>query len=213
MSNLMMNFKNLMIKFCRQGVTDRANFIKNITVIGFALSGLAQVFSIYFNDKIPSKEKKFLIPQEIFDSLINSTIFYFITSKAVDFGKLLVLKKKILPKSISNIVKSFIPNGKDIATLKTEFLSHLQKNATAENVKFAKNFVDGMGVMTGIGGAILTNNIVTPVIRNKLAAVYQKNNLPTANINNPSFAKNNNFVQLTQAPQLSIFKSFYNKNI
>jgi len=213
MSNMMMNFKNLMIKFCRQGVTDRANFIKNITVVGFVLSSLAQVFAIYFNDKIPSKEKKFLIPQEIFDGLINSTIFYFLTSKAVDFGKLLVLKKKILPKSIANIMKTFIPNGKDVASLQTGFLAHLKKESTAENLKFAKNFIDGMGVMTGIGGAILTNNVVTPIIRNKLAAVYQQNNLPTVNINNPTFANNNKFVNLGQAPQLNVFKSFYNKNI
>ena len=83
-------------KLAECGLADRANFLKNIAVIGWVLSSFAQTCAIVFNDKIPTKEKRFLVPQEIFDGITNATLFWFITSKATDFGKTLILKKKII---------------------------------------------------------------------------------------------------------------------
>lgn len=179
-------------KFCEHGVSDRANFLKNTAVIGWALSSLAQTCAIFFNDKIPSKEKRFLIPQEIFDGLINATLFWFITSKAVNFGKLLVLKKHVLPKTIAPLMESFKPVGRNIDKLKAGFLNHLKIFGNKAHLKTATNAIEGMGVATGIAGAIVSNNIVTPLLRNKLASIYQKKELAKMNDNaplNPHFGK------------------------
>ena len=187
------SFSKLFTKFCEQGVSDRANFLKNAAVIGWALSSLAQTCAIFFNEKIPSKEKRFLMPQEIFDGIINATLFWFITSKTANFGKLLVLKKRVLPKSISSLMENYKPSGVTIDKMKDNFLSHLKNvGGSAENIQSAKNAIEGMGVATGIIGAIISNNIITPILRNKLASMYQKHDLQRINDNaplNPYFGK------------------------
>ena len=171
------SFVNLITKFCEQGVTDRANFLKNTAVVAWALSSLAQTCAILFNDKMPSKEKRFLIPQEIFDGLINATLFWFITSKAANFGKNLVLKKHVLPKSLVNLMDGYKPSGATIDKMKDSFIGHLKKVGTPADVKTAQNVIEGMGVAVGLVGAIISNNIVTPLLRNKLAGMWQQKSL------------------------------------
>ena len=114
--------RNIITKLAQQGLNDRANFLKNIAVIGWVLSSLAQTCAVVFNDKIPTKEKRFLVPQEIFDGITNATLFWFITSKSTDFGKSLILKKKIIPANLTNALKNYVPKGKTIAQLKNNFL-------------------------------------------------------------------------------------------
>ncbi len=195
MSTITNFFRNALTKFCQQGVTDRANFLKNIGLIGWILSSLAQTTALIFNDKIPAKEKRFLVPQEIFDGLTNATLFWFITSKATDLGKSLVLKKIVMPKSISKIMESFTPNTKNIVKLKDAFLAHAQSLGGKRAVKKANTAIEGMGVLTGITGAVLANNIVTPLVRNKLAGICQKKEMQKYNDNaplNPYYGSNIN---------------------
>lgn len=177
--------QKIFTKFCEQGVTDRASFIKNITVVGFILSSVAQTTALIFNEKIPTKEKKFLVPQEIADGIINATLFWVIASKAVNFGKSLILTKKVLPKSLVPFMKNYQPQGKDIAILKENFLKHLSSQTNSENIKLADNTIEGMGVVTGIAGAILTNNILTPILRNKLASNFQQKEIEKMENNPP----------------------------
>ena len=177
--------QNILNKFCQQGISDRANFLKNIAVIGWILSSLAQTCAVIFNDKIPSKEKRFLVPQEIFDGLANATLFWFITSKATDFGKKLILKKIVLPKSLVNVMNDFTTKAKDIPKLKEKFLAHIKKYGTKENLKTAEMSIEGMGVLSGITGAIFANNIITPIVRNKLAGICQKKEMDRVKENAP----------------------------
>lgn len=198
----------MLTKFCQQGVSDRAAFIKNISVVGFVLSSLAQTAALIFNNQIPSKEKKFLIPQELLDGLINATLFWFITSKAVDFGKLLVLKKKILPQKIAKCMDNYSPSGKNIFELKENFLKHLSINGTKGQIKLADDAIEGMGVTSGIVGAILANNIITPILRNNLAGKVQKKEIKKMEENpplNPYYA-NFNFEKYNFNKPFSISK-------
>ena len=55
--NIIASLVKMFTKFCEQGVSDRANFLKNTAVVGWALSSLAQTFAILFNDKMPKKEQ------------------------------------------------------------------------------------------------------------------------------------------------------------
>lgn len=178
-------FTKAFTKFCEQGVSDRANFLKNTAVVGWALSSLAQTCAIFFNDKIPKKEKRFLIPQEIFDGIINATLFWFITSKAANLGKKLVLKKYVLPKSLVSLTKDFKVSGSDIETMKDSFIGHIKKIGTNADIKTANNAIEGTGVAVGIIGAVLSNNIITPILRNKLAGMWQKREQEKATLNAP----------------------------
>ena len=179
------SFTKILTKFCEQGVTDRANFLKNAAVVGWALSSLAQTCAIFFNEKMPAKEKRFLIPQEIFDGIINATLFWFITSKTANFGKMLALKKHVVPKSLSKVLENYTPNGTTIEKLKDGFLSHVKSFGTQNDVKTAANLVEGLGVAVGLAGAIVSNNIITPVLRNKFAGMWQQKELKKINDNSP----------------------------
>ncbi|MCQ2957469.1 MAG: hypothetical protein MJ180_01045 [Candidatus Gastranaerophilales bacterium] len=208
--------KRIFTHFCQQGIADRANFLKNVAVAGWALSSLAQTCAIIFNDKIPSKEKKFLIPQEIIDGIANVTLFWFISSKATDFGKKLILNKRILPKSIAKLTENFkVPKG-SISEMKSAFIKHIKKVGTSFDVKTADDAIEGMGVLTGIVGAILSNNICTPLIRNKLASVVQKKELiKERHVNlNPNYGnldyKKYKFDNLTAPSKTVTFKGLYN---
>ena len=208
---------NILNKFCQQGIADRANFLKNIAVIGWVLSSLAQTTAIVLNDKIPSKEKKFLIPQEIFDGFANITLFWFITSKATDLGKKLVLKKIVMPKSLTKILDNFTPKGKNIIQLKENFLAHITKFGTKKDVEIAQKAIDGMGVLTGITGAVIANNIVTPLVRNKLAGTYQRNQIsknPKYTPLNPYYGNIDTNDKLASDYKFNTFKGFFqNPNI
>lgn len=216
MSAIVNCVKNLLTKFCQQGVADRANFLKNIAVIGWILSSAAQTCAVIFNKDIPQKEKKFLVPQEILDGIINCTLFWFITSKATDFGKKLVLTKKILPKKIALLLSGFKSKAKNVEALKSSFLKYLGKVGGSGDVKIATDAIEGMGVLSGIAGAIVSNNICTPIIRNNLAAYYQKRELGkqkkisqlNPNFGNIDFSKYD-FEKLTPAQKINTFKGFY----
>ena len=58
---------------------DPGKMLVHTGVIGWALSSMAQVFAIVLNDKIPKKQKLFLIPQEIADACVNIMSFYVIS--------------------------------------------------------------------------------------------------------------------------------------
>jgi len=213
--------KNLLTKFCQQGVADRANFLKNIAVIGWFLSSAAQTCAVIFNKDIPAKEKKFLVPQEIFDGIVNCTLFWFITSKATNLVKKLVLTKKVLPKKIASLMSNFSSKLKNVDDLKKAFLGYLGKVGGSADIKLADEAIEGMGVLSGIAGAIISNNICTPIIRNNLAAYYQKRELSKqkkVSQLNPNFGNINfqkyNFGELSPAPKVNTFKGFYrNSNL
>lgn len=181
--------KNLLNKACEQGINNRPAFLKNVSAVGWALSCLAQVGAIMINDKIPSKEKKFLIPQEIMDGIVNVSLFLVLTSKATDVGRWLVASKKIVSHSLSSVVKEFKPttkipfwkiNEKNIAKLKQEFFNHIKTHAPDKYAE-ADNFIEGVGIITSIVGSILACNVATPYLRNWLASMYQKKKLKLQN--------------------------------
>lgn len=57
-------------------------------------------------------------------------------------------------------------------------LSPAQKTAFEKEIKAAaehlSNFKNGIGVITSIAASILASNILTPIVRNKMAGVYQQ---------------------------------------
>ena len=139
-------------------------------VIGWILSSAAQVVAIIINDKIPKKQKLYMIPQEIADAGVNIISFYLITqtckglgSKLVDSGRWLSdpVRKFLTDNNIPNVGKK----GFDVMT---------QGKLTPEMLEKFRDFRNGMDVLFTTTGSILSCNIVTPLVRNEIAANRQK---------------------------------------
>jgi len=165
-----------------------ANFLMITGAFGYVLASLSYVTAILINDKISHKEKRFLIPQEIFDGLINVALFVLLTSKAKKIGEMLILKGKLGNGVITKLVNSdktkhFFGNirlfdkGEKYTEAAARIKDYLIKNGTAQDVKSFTKFYNGAGTVTSLIGSVAACNVVTPLVRNKLASAYQKRHL------------------------------------
>lgn len=173
---------NTFEKICRLGMNNRADFLKITCVTGLILSCLAQTCAIIFNPKIEKKEKNFLIPQELADGVLNSGLFWFFTSNASDIAKKLVLTKKIMPTGLENIFKNFQQKGKNIQEMEKSFLNFLEKSGDINAMKAGKTLLGGAGLIGMFLGSIISVNIITPLIRNKIASKIQQTRMNKLNI-------------------------------
>ena len=144
-------------------------------VAGWTLSSLAQIGAVLFNSKISDEKKSFLIPQELADAIVNIGGFFLITQFTKNLTGKLFSTGKFAPKKVLNYLeKNNLISKNKIGKLDTN-LDLLLKKApkNIENEYFAcKDF--GKTVAT-IGAGIFATNIVTPVVRNNMAAKIQKN--------------------------------------
>src|SRR5574344_1996050 len=217
---------------------DQGKVLVITSTLGWILSSMAQVFMFVTEKKIEKKEKKFLIPQEISDGIVNVGLFYTICAvikKTGDWGvehgklaikhtedligmfkndkqsreewtqdllrkfdstngdkSLLSLKKRPTTLFLNKLIDeaSSLDYKKDIADqlkdkkiLNDTFLSKLNTpQLRDEFVTMVKNtrgrffsFKNGLGVITAIGSSVLASNIVTPVCRNSIGNIFQKN--------------------------------------
>lgn len=149
-------------------------------VVGWILSSLAQVAAIVINDKIPAKQKMFLIPQEVADAGVNIVSFYLITQSFQSVAGKLLRTGKWLPGSVRKFLskqniadkvgKADFDILKDIKLPDTEALQY-------------KKFAAGIDVIATTLGSILSCNIVTPIVRNQYASKRQKNGIAKMNEN------------------------------
>ena len=182
---------DVFVKMCHIGINNRANFLKITGVTGLVLSCLAQTCAIIFNPKINRKEKSFLVPQELADGILNSSLFWFITSKTSEFAKKLVLAKKIIPGSIDKILKNYSTGGKTFLNTEKHFLNFLEQNGGVCAKNTGLSLLNGAGLIGMLAGSILSVNIITPLIRNKIATYVQQNKLMRNNTNSRLFLYNN----------------------
>ena len=179
-------------------------------VIGWALSSMAQVFAIVLNDKIPKEQKLFLIPQEIADACVNIASFYLITQSCKSIALKLVNTGKWLP---SSVAKFLTGNGvKDVGKASFDVLKH--GNLTSEMAHNFNEFRNGIDVIATTAGSILSCNIVTPLIRNQIAAHRQKTSI--AKLNEKDSVRDTKFAELKPEyytnPSVKAFQSTaYNK--
>ncbi len=161
---------NLGQKIIANFANDNAKFLFITAAIGWFLASAAQTFGIIVNKDIDKKDKKFLIPQEILDGAVNIGLYALITAPLI----------KNTEKLIDKGIISF---------------TNVQKNTP----KF-DNIKGGARVLASFAGAVLSCNIITPIIRNKLGGIathrkemYQKINMDEFKYNpyyQPFFKKN-----------------------
>ncbi len=165
---------NSLLKTSVSYMKDPARFNRIAYTMAWGASSTGQVVSIAKNKKIPEKEKRFLIPQEIANGILNVSFFWTIALLSEKFGKFITEGKNPIVK-----VKGFEPG-----------------------CQRQKILVAGMSAITGIIGGILASDIIAPVIRNKIAANIQKRSIDKEKQRNqakepmqPKFQPNASFYQ------------------
>lgn len=208
-ASLFNGFKNFVAKHYG---SNTGKMLIHTGVIGWILSSAAQVVAIVINDKIPKEQKMYLIPQEIADAAVNIVSFYAITQTFSSVAKRLVTSGKLLPKSVKDwmSVKGLLGKiGKSNSNIYNAGLSAAAK-------KRLDIFKEGIDVIGTTAGSILSCNIVTPIVRNEIAANRQKNSIAkmhsdtnvVSNVNNPNskreFIKRPSMQTFTNSSSLKI---------
>lgn len=143
-------------------------------VAGWTLSSVAQIGAVLFNSKISNEQKSFLIPQEFADAAVNIGSFFLVTQGAKKVVAKMFKTGKFAPKT----VREYLNKNKDLYGEKVGKLDFnlddvfAQKTGAPKEAYVAcKNF--GTTLAT-IGAGILSTNVITPIVRNEMAANMQK---------------------------------------
>lgn len=131
-------------KLIAKFANDNAKFLFLSAATGWFLASAAQTMGIITNKKIDKEDKKFLIPQEICDGAANIGLYALITAP------------------LMKVTEKLIDNG-------TVVLKNIKKG-TPEFDKLK----GGARVLASIAGAIISSNILTPIVRNKLGSIAQR---------------------------------------
>ena len=180
--------------------SDASKMLIRTGVAGWTLSSLAQIVALVVNPKIEHEQKGFLIPQEIYDAVVNVGAFFIITQATKKFTEKLFTTGKYTPQSVRAYIKQNPEIFKDkIGKLDFDLgkkLGDLGQKELLKKYKSVKNI--GTTIAT-IGASIISTNIITPIIRNKMASRVQKGYL---NANKELNEQSNNPVGNTiQSPQ------------
>jgi hypothetical protein len=153
---------------------DAPGMIITTSAIGWLASMAAQVLAITMNPKIKEEQKVFLIPQEFNDALLNIGTFLVITLFAKNTVSRLFSTGKFASKSVKEYIAKHpkIYEGKigKVGFDLGNSLKHADKSIY-QNYETYKNL--GTTVAT-VGAGVLAANVITPIIRNKLASRVQK---------------------------------------
>lgn len=195
MANLMDKFNGYMFGKFSKGL---GNMLLVTGTLGWVLSAVGQLWGLKTNKNLSDDQKKFLMPQEMADAVANIISFYVITKSVKDLSKKAVSSGKLVTKEIAVFCEK---NGIDIAKTKdigkaisdkisqlklltnTKELSVPQVKKDELNAKITglQNFNDntyapfegGAETVGSVVGAIVSSNILTPILRNKFASSRQ----------------------------------------
>ena len=153
---------------------DAAKMLIWTGVAGWTLSSIAQIGAVLFNPKISDEKKSFLVPQEIADAAVNIASFFLITQVTKKTISKLFSTGKLAPR----MVRNYLNARKDLYAKKVGKLNFDLDDVLREHPAFpkkeyyaCKNFYTTVAT---VGAGILSSNIVTPILRNKMASSMQK---------------------------------------
>lgn len=168
---------------------DTGKMLIHTGVVGWILSAAAQVMAIVVNDKIPKEQKMYLVPQELADAGVNILSFYTITQGCKSVASKLVKSGKLLPKTIRGILDA---KGLTDKVGSKGFDIFKDAALTPAATKRLEKFKNGVDVLAATAGSVLSCNIVTPIVRNEIAASRQKDlvaRMNNADTNHSSYVK------------------------
>jgi hypothetical protein len=149
-------------------------------MISWAASCVNQTVAILINDKIPKKQKYFLIPQEITDGIVNVILFAVFTRSFTRIGERLVETGRMLTPKLKNTLLNEFKVGDKLGKTNFNIKNTDQMNELCPNKyneKFSnefKQFHTGVGFMFSAIGSVISCDFVTPFVRNKIASSRQK---------------------------------------
>lgn len=190
---------------------DVGKMLVHTGVIGWVLSSAAQVTAILINDKIPKEQKMYMIPQELADAAVNIVSFYAVTRTFKSLANKLVSSGKLLPKTVRDVLKN-----SSVASKIGEKGFDVAKDGhlSADVFKSYDKFYSGVDIIGTTLGSVISCNLLTPVIRNEIAARRQKKGI--ARINSKAESQPANLkapeVKTTpflQKPTMQTFQSAY----
>ncbi|MBR1374440.1 hypothetical protein IJ750_02055 [bacterium] len=173
------------------------------SMLGIAMSSIAQTGAIWFNDKYSPKQKAFMIPQELTEGCITVLSMFLITKPIQKITKNYTKTGKILSKelteyltkqnlidkrgklnfnvreNIEEVINKIEKSDKYINTSKIEREKLIEKHRHALNS--FDNICDSTSAITTTVGSIISTALISPILRNYSASYYQKINMDIYN--------------------------------
>lgn len=196
---------------------DAGKMLLHTATLGWIFSAAGQIFGIATNDKVSKEQKKFLIPQEIADAAINILSFYTVTACIQNFTKKLASSGRIITpeiKKFCHIEKITLGKNSDIGKSILSKIKELETTSKTNNRLSELNdfydhkyapFESGLKVIGNVIGAVLSSNIITPLLRNPIAAYKQKQDIAREKMKNEN-------EQIMPAPRIILGKNESNTN-
>lgn len=200
MKQLSASWKKLKNYLYKNYGQESGKMIVHTGVVTWILASAAQVGAIVFNDKIPSDQKKFLIPQEIADGVINIIAFYAVTNTMKNLAGRLVSTGKWSNAPIRKFVKEHPLKEVKLGELSTNLAKSYKGNE--DFYKAYSPFKNGVDMIATTIGSIVSCNVIAPFIRNPLGAFEQKRSIEKENSKNVKH-------QLNKSEKPLAFKSNY----
>lgn len=161
--------KNLITRLANYALEHPASFLKRTAAINFSVGSIGLIIGMMINDKIPAKEKRFMISQEAVEGCLDLGVFLIVASAFEKAGRWLVQTKRLIPHidglnkaQVKEAITKFFLNPKNPQGLSMVAESRIRTIVKASEV--------GAGLL----GTILAFNLITPLIRNKLASKLEK---------------------------------------
>ena len=161
-------------KIARKFSDDPSKMLITTSVVGWSLSSLAQIIAVAVNPKIKEEQKVFLIPQEFNDALVNIGAFLLITQFTKKTVTNLFKTGKFAPVRVKEYLYKNSHHYKDKIGKLDLNLDEVLKTSDKETLRAYNTYKTFGTTVATVGAGILSANIVTPLIRNKMASKVQK---------------------------------------
>ena len=202
------------------------------TIVGYLSGASGQLYGISQNNKLSKDKKKFQTFQELSDCTINILSYFTLTKGLTKFSRSLASSGKVLSKVIAKQAEvcgidlsKKINIGKEISKKITE-LTHTKDVLTKRNIAVTSDamnkistdienlnklndkytpFANGMGMIGTITGGLISSDFIAPILRNKYAAMKQKDQSFDVTRIEQATAKPNNYYRQTVPNSQSLY--------
>ena len=192
--------------------TKMGDIIIFTTVAGWMASSAAQVYGIATNKNYTHEQKKYMINQEVWDAITNIGLYFGITKSLTWITSQMVKSAKLAPKSIVDFMRrTGIAQNRGVFGFDVTQARGFEQAGLRGTYDAFKCFADATAAT--IGG-VISSNIITPVVRNHIAAhrqnQYKSRNMANMNTVQPSetSVKPQNKLTLNTYPRSSTFETF-----
>lgn len=179
--SLLNGFKRTLGRLAGASTTKMGDIIIFTSVAGWMASSAAQVYGIATNKNYTHEQKKYMITQEVWDAITNIGLYFGITKSMTWITSQMVKSAKLAPKSIIDFMRrTGIAQNRGVFGFDITQARGFEQAGLRSTYNAFKCFADASAAT--IGG-VISSNIITPVVRNQIAA-YRQNKYKARNMAN-----------------------------